>query len=150
VLTEWQDDSTEVAEITKHALRVLIKKGHVGALELLGFRPDPDVDVEDLTVDPSPAKIGRKVAVCFVVRSTSKTVQPLVIDGIVHFARTNGAATKVFKWRTTELEPGASLSIRRSVTLQHLSTRRIHPGTHTVEVQINGTRKASLDFEVTD
>ncbi|MBT8215322.1 MAG: DNA alkylation repair protein, partial [Acidimicrobiia bacterium] len=57
---------------------------------------------------------------------------------------------KVFKWKTAELAPGASLPIRRSVTLQHLSTRRIHAGSHSVAVQVNGAEKAAVEFEVTD
>lgn len=150
LLESWQDGSEEVADITGHALRVLIKKGHSRALELLGFHPDPDVVVEHLTVDPAPATIGSKVVVSFSVRSTGRDVQPIVVDGVVHFARPSGVSTKVFKWKTAELAPGATLRIRRSVTLQHLSTRRIHSGTHSVEVQVNGKPQARLDFGVTE
>ncbi|MBT8202732.1 MAG: DNA alkylation repair protein, partial [Acidimicrobiia bacterium] len=148
VLGSWQDGSDEVADITRHALRVLIKQGHAGALELLGFHPDPDIVVEQLTVEPSPATIGSKVAVSFTVRSTGATTQPIVVDGVVHFARQTGTSKKVFKWKTAELAPGASVPIRRSVTLQHLSTRRIYAGTHAVEVQVNGAVKAAAQFEV--
>ena len=149
MLATWQDGRDEVADITRHALRVLIKQGHAGALELLGFASDPDVVVEHLTVEPSPATIGSKVAVSFTVRSTGATTQSIVIDGVVHFARPSGASKKVFKWKTAEVAPGASVPVRRSVTLQHLSTRRIHAGTHSVAVQVNGAVKAAAQFEVT-
>ena len=150
VLSDWQDGSDEVAAITKHALRVLIKKGHPGALALLGFTPDPDVVVDDLKVEPDSAVMGDKVTVKFSVRSTGTSLQPIVVDGAVHFARPNGTSTKVFKWTTTELAPGASLPMKRSVSLQQMSTRRVYPGTHTVEVQVNGTRLGRVDFEVVE
>lgn len=149
VLTRWQDGTAEVADITRHALRVLIKEGHPGALRLLGFSPEPEVVVEDLDVSPEYVSIGDKVVVSFSVRSTGASTQPVVIDGVVHYARPRKRARKVFKWKTAELEAGARLDVKRSVTLQHLSTRRIHPGRHTVAVQVNGSRLAEADFEVT-
>ena len=150
VLSDWQDGSDEVADITKHALRILIKKGHPGALELLGFTPDPEVVVDDLQVAPDPGVVGKKVSVSFSVHSTGTASQPIVIDGVVHFARPTGVGTKVFKWKTAELEPGASLAVKRSVSLQQMSTRRVHPGTHAVEIQVNGTRLGRVEFEVVE
>ena len=147
-LGRWQDETPEVADITRHALRVLIKKGHRGALGLLGFRPDPDVVVEDLTVEPATVQIGDKARVAFSIRSVGDHPQPIVVDGVVHFARPRARSTKIYKWKTTELDPGEQLVMSRSVSLQHMSTRTIHPGTHEVEVQVNGTRLAGVTFEV--
>jgi hypothetical protein len=67
---------------------------------------------------------------------------------VVHFARPNGTSTRVFKWTTAELGPGEAMDVRRSISLQQISTRRVHAGTHVVEVQVNGARKARIEFEV--
>ena len=149
VLAAWQDGSAEVSGITKHALRVLLKKGHIGALRLLGFHPDPAVSLTDLSVEPETVPVGGKVSVSFTVRSTADEPQSVMVDGVVHYARPTGISTKVFKWKTGELDPGETWTIKRSVTLQPMSTRRIHPGIHSCEVQINGDRVARIEFEVT-
>jgi 3-methyladenine DNA glycosylase AlkC len=148
VLDGWQDGSGEVAEITKHALRVLLKRGHEGALRLLGFHPDPAVSVSDLTVEPGTVAVGGKVSISFVVNSTGETAQPVMVDGVVHYAGAGKRAAKVFKWKAGELGAGERWPIKRSVTLRQMSTRRIYPGTHACEVQINGSRLARIEFEV--
>ncbi len=150
VLEQWQDGSEEVKEITKHALRVLLKKGHSGALGLLGFSLDPKVVIDDLTADPEQVQVGGKVTISFTIASTSDKPQPLIIDGVVHYVRKNGTSTKVFKWKTTDIAPGERLTIKRTVSLQPMSTRRILPGRHVCEVQINGTRMANVEFDVTE
>ncbi|NNC93388.1 MAG: DNA alkylation repair protein [Acidimicrobiia bacterium] len=149
LLTEWQDGSPEVTEITRHALRVLLKKGDTGALRLLGFHPDPAVSLTDLSVKPTTVPIGGKVSVSFTVTSTGDEPQMVMVDGVVHYPRPKSTSTKVFKWKSGELGPGERWPLKRSVTLQPMSTRRIHPGTHTCEVQINGDRVARIEFEVT-
>ncbi|MBT8247325.1 MAG: DNA alkylation repair protein [Acidimicrobiia bacterium] len=149
VLARWQDGSAEVSGITRHALRVLLKQGHIGALRLLGFEPDPAVALSKLSVEPGTVPVGGKVSVRFTVRSTADEPQSVMVDGVVHYARPTGATTKVFKWKTGELGPGETWSIERSVTLKPMSTRRIEPGIHSCEVQINGDRVARIEFEVT-
>lgn len=150
LLARWQDGSEEVAEITKHALRTLLKQGHAGALSLLGFNPDPNVEVLDLKVDQCSVQVGGKVSVSFTVRSTSHEHQSVMIDGAVEYARARGTSTKVFKWKTTELGPGEDLSISRSISLRPTSTRRVIPGAHGCQIQVNGTRLARIDFEVVE
>jgi 3-methyladenine DNA glycosylase AlkC len=149
LLDTWQDGSDEISEITGHGLRLLLKRGHDGALRLLGFHPNPAVLVEHLAVDPATVAVGGKVSVTFVVRSTADHSQAVMIDGVVHYPRPTGTGSKVFKWKTTDLADGETLPMKRSVNLQQMSTRRIYPGTHACEVQVNGARLARIEFEVT-
>ena len=51
-LAGWQDDSHEVADITRHALRTLLKRGDPKALGLLGYASSPEVLVTGLAVSP--------------------------------------------------------------------------------------------------
>lgn len=150
LLTEWQDGTQSISEITKHALRTLLKQGHPRALDLLGYQPGADVVIEDLAIEPDPVAIGQKTTVTFRVRSTGTTAQPIMVDGVVTYARPKGTASKVFKWKTLELAPGEAVLVRRSLSLQQMSTRRIHPGRHSVEIQVNGARLARATFSVED
>lgn len=147
-LTDWQDGSEKIEAITRHALRTLIKQGHPRALELVGYRHGANVTIGDLKIEPDPATIGSKTTVSFTVYGDSAETQALLIDGVVTYARPRGPGSKVFRWKELEVAPGETVTIRRSVTLQQLSTRTVYPGTHVVEVQVNGERMARTEFEV--
>lgn len=150
VLSAWQDGSTEFAALTKHALRTLLKQGHPGALELLGFSPDPEVEVRAIQVEPASTPIGGAVQLHFEVHSTGRQAQQLMIDYTVIFQNASGTGSrKVFKGKVIELVPGDYLEMRRKISLQPLSTRSIFPGIHSVEVQVNGTVLDRVEFEVT-
>jgi hypothetical protein len=150
-LAGWQDGSREVAAITRHALRTLLKQGNPDALRLLGFDPEPAVLVHGLSVTPAEVPVGESTQLEFTVVSEAEQEQALMVDAVVHFRRARDRTSpKVFKLRTVQLEPGAAVVVRRKLSLQPLSTRRIYPGTHAVEVQINGTLMGRVEFEVVD
>lgn len=148
-LAGWQDGSTEVVDITRHALRTLLKQGDPKALGLLGFAPSPEVVVTGLAVSPVKVRVGDFTTLNFTVASTSDREQSLMVDAVVFFRKARGhASPKVFKLRTAQLAAGDSVAIRRKISLAPMSTRRIYPGIHAVEVQINGSRFGRVEFEV--
>jgi len=149
ILASWQDGSTEVADITRHALRTLLKQGDPKALGLLGYAPSPEVLVTGLAVSPVKVHVGDFTTLSFTVASTSDREQSLMVDAVVFFRKARGhASPKVLKLRTAQLAAGDSMGIRRKISLAPMSTRRIYPGTHAVEVQINGSRFERREFEV--
>lgn len=149
ILSSWQDGSAETAALSKHALRTLLKKGHRGALALLGFDPDPRVTIPFATVEPVSTPIGGSVQLRFRVLSTGNQPQLLMIDYAVVFQNASGAGSrKVFKGKVTELDPAAHIEMRRKINLTPLSTRAIFPGLHTVEIQVNGRVLDRADFLV--
>ena len=63
----------------------------------------------------------------------------MVVDLGVHFVKASGKATpKVFKLRSLKLEPGASTTIKKRISLAQQTTRTHFPGRHVVDVRING------------
>ena len=69
---------------------------------------------------------------------------------MVHFVKANGSTSpKVFKGAERTLQPGAEEVVRKSVSVAQHSTRTHYPGTHRVEVQVNGTIVAENTFELT-
>lgn len=148
-LEQWQDASCEVEQITRHALRTLLKQGDPRALRLLGYDPEPRIDVRDLQVDPPCVTVGSQARLGFVVVSTGEHGQHLVIDAVVYFVKTNGARSpKVFRLRTAQLAPGEHLVVRRRLSFAQMSTRTVHPGTHAIDVQVNGAVQRRIEFEV--
>ena len=149
VLRQWGDSTP--ASLRKHALRTLLKKGHAGAMELLGFAKDVDVVIEGMTVSPPVGKVGESVHVEFQVCSVSDEPQSVMVDYAVVFQNASGTGSrKVFKGVTQELPGRDEIRFRRKISLQQMSTRRILPGAHTVEAQVNGVVLATAGFDVVD
>lgn len=150
LLATWADDSAEGVALTKHALRTLVKQGNPAALELIGFSPDPQVELLRLEVTPSPAAVGAATFLDLELRSLAEEVQNLLIDFAVVYQTVSGATSrKVFKGITAMAEPGQVIGMRRKISLAQRTTRRIFPGPHAVEVQVNGVPLGAVPFDVT-
>jgi 3-methyladenine DNA glycosylase AlkC len=151
VLGEWQDGEPETEALMKHALRTLLKRGDSAALRLMGFDPNADASVSEVRIDPSAPVVGGDGRVSFALRSREPEPTRFMVDLAVLFLKSNGSLSpKVFKLKTVALEPGETIEISRKITFQQLSTRRVYPGAHAVEVQVNGAVRARLNFDVLD
>lgn len=145
----WQADaSKEKRWIIRHALRSLVKQGHDGALEVLGYGA-PSITLESFAISPATIQMGEVFTMDFSLKSTSDQSQNLVIDYVVHFVKANGSTSgKVFKWKTAVLPPNASLTSQKSHKIKPITTRRYYPGLHRVEMQINGRPFGTAQFQL--
>ncbi len=149
-LRRWNegDPSPEVAWITRHALRSLVKAGHPDALALLGFGA-PQVRLSDFTISPPAIQMGEAVTVSFTLHNETAEAQQLVVDYVVHFVKANGSTSgKVFKLKTAVLPPHATLPIRKTHKIAPITTRRYYPGVHRLEIQVNGQVLGGDQFEL--
>ena len=134
--------------LIRHALRSLIKDGHSGALELVGFGPPKKLSAR-LSIKPSKIRVGEHVLLEADVSSSAGKSQRLAIDYAVHFVRKAGSTTaKVFKWTTLELPGRGSVSLSKKHPMRITTIRALYPGLHQVEIQINGKRFAAGSFEL--
>jgi len=147
----WLDGaSAERRALIEHALRSAVKRGEPGALQLLGYGKEASVSVEDVLFEPARVKIGGRVFVRFALRSTSRTPQDLLVDLAVHFVKANGhVAPKVFKLKRLALPPHGRVELQTTVSMAVHTTRKPRPGTHAVDILINGNAKHAGSFEVT-
>jgi len=144
----WAVDGVD-GSLISHALRTLVKKGDSGALQVLGFTTDPAIVVNAFNVEPSTLKLGESVELVAEVASEGTGRQRLAVDFVIHHpSRSGGTSTKVFKWKTLELEPGESAKMAKRRLIQNQSTRTYHGGRHTVELQIAGQIVAASYFTV--
>lgn len=151
VLQSWGDAGRqgprELAWMTRHALRSLVKQGHQGALALLGYRGDIVVEAV-LTLDADSYRIGERLGFHCVL--TAPQDLPVLVDYRIIFARPGGkTAEKVFKLKATEI--GATQAV--TLSKQHLLKRDAttftwHAGFHELVVQVNGQDVAKAGFEV--
>ena len=145
----WMQDATpDIDWIVRHALRSRIKAGDPEALEILGYAAQPAIEVVDVQM-PDTASIGDTLRFSFGLQSTSATPQPLLVDYVVHFVKARGESRpKVFKLRQIELAGGERVALKHRISLKQHSTRTHHPGTHRVDLRINGVDHPLGSFEL--
>jgi 3-methyladenine DNA glycosylase AlkC len=132
----WQQQGA--GEVVRHGMRTLLKQGDPSALTLLGYDPLAPVRLTGLAVTPRRVRVGGTVEIAFTLVADGAPAR-VMVDYRVHHAGARGArAAKVFKLTTCELRPDVPRTIRRRHAFRELSVRRIHPGPHLVEVQVNG------------
>ena len=149
LLGEWADGSPEIEGVTKHALRTLLKQGHPGALELLGFHGDVSVDVVGAAIDPAVVRVGDSTVLSAEIRSTGDAPEKLMVDYAVNFQNVSGTGSrKVYKGVVVDLGGGELFVLKRKISLAQRTTRRIIAGPHSVEIQVNGVVHAVVPFDV--
>lgn len=145
----WLREATpERRALVEHALRSAVKRGEAWALDLLGYGGKAAVAVERVVFDPPRVVIGGRVVMTFVLRSTSRKPQDLLVDVAVHFVKARGTGRKVFKVGRFALAPHARVSLRSTFSLAVHTTRVPRPGPHAVDVIVNGRPHRVGAFEV--
>ncbi|MDK1289845.1 DNA alkylation repair protein [Pseudoalteromonas umbrosa] len=149
VAIEWlQNASPERVALIKHGCRTLVKKGHIGTLEALGYKPAQLSNIKLSTSSPI-LKFGAHIELIANIESDNDSTQSLMIDYIVHHQKANGSTSpKVFKWKTLELAPKSQISLKKRHTIKPITTRVYYPGVHKVELQINGKVVADTQFDL--
>jgi hypothetical protein len=148
-LAEWPRDERRTAWIIRHALRTLIKQGDRRALALIGATDGIAVEVRRFSVAPETVRLGDTIAITADLASTTSDNQRLVVDYRVLYPRAGGkTATKVFKLRTLDLAQGDAVVLSIRQTIRNFSTRRHHPGSHALELVVNGRTMARTAFEL--
>lgn len=150
LLEKWNEDASEGTKwIISHALRGLVKAGDARALALLGYG-EAYVEIHDFEVNPETIQLGEKLHFTFRLRSSDFQSQNLMIDYIVHHVKANGSTSpKVFKLAKKKLDAFEEVIIEKNHPFKPVTTRVYYPGTHTIELQINGQIVAVRDFELT-
>lgn len=141
--------SNEARELVRHALRTLVKKGHRGALEVLGAEAHPRVVVRDVQFSAKSIRIGDELRFSFLLQSGARRTQDLVVDAVVYFVKAYGALRpKVFKLKRLRLEANGTVRLWGKVSFARMTTRRNYPGRHRIEVLINGVAHPLGEFDV--
>lgn len=149
-ISKWQKSGKQKPEemdyIVRHALRTLVKQGNPKAMKLLGFHHDPRISVSKLVV-PKQVKMNTALEFSFKLQAHEDT--SVIIDYILYFQNKSGTlnSKKVFKLSKLTLIRDKSVIVsKRHMLREHMTTRRLYPGKHEIEIQINGKRLAKGSF----
>ncbi|MFN8436293.1 MAG: hypothetical protein U0V72_01545 [Cytophagales bacterium] len=134
--------------VAKHALRTLVKKGNIEALQILGFSNTSEVHV-DLQLEKEMVQLGSDVLIHVTVQNISEKTHKYEISYVVHFLRANNKHNqKVFKLKSESIQPNQIIQISKKVSFKQLSTRKIYIGIQKISVQINGVQYCEKTLEV--
>ncbi len=149
-LQRWKKDQNDDTNwIIGHALRSLVKLGNKDALELLGYPSKPKLELNNFTISNDPLPMGGSQLISFELHSSASEDQNLMVDYIVHYMKANGKqAPKVFKLAKKTIKAGEKLAITKKQPFKTVSTRKVYPGLHSIELQVNGNSLGKLDFEL--
>ena len=149
-LKEWKEsgkqDPKEMDFIMNHALRTLIKKGDREALAVLGYLPKPKIRIDDKAIHTPQVRIGGILEFSFAMHSLAE--QHLMIDYIVHHQTRSGTSEKIFKIKKLGMKRGESITLSKKQAFRVMTTRKLYPGEHKLELQINGVRYPLGTFQL--
>ncbi len=145
---EGRQDQKELAWMTRHALRTLIKQGHVDAMLMLGFRADAPVRLDRLALAKDQVKAGDALEIDVTLSADEKC--PVVVDYQIWFQRKDGSQSfKVFKLKQAVVQPGKPLTMaKRHVLKGNATTFTLYEGVHRVAVQVNGRILGDIEFHL--
>ena len=148
----WMARGDFGAGVARHGLRTMVKRGDERALRLIGATVDDAVTLSDLAVEPGRVAVGDAVTLSFTLAAPASGTDAVeaVIDYRVHYlgARGTPKAPKVFKLARRRIPSGGNVTIRRSHRFEDVSIRRIVPGPHRIDIQVNGRILATAEIDV--
>lgn len=146
----WMKNATpERRWIVRHALRSAIKRGDAVALKILGFKNNLPVMIKNTNVAPRNAAIGHAVTIAFDVENPTAKPHRVLVDFRIHYVKANGrSAPKVFKLTKLELAPKARVRLTKRIALKQMTTRKHYPGTHRIDILLNGAIKPLGAFKL--
>lgn len=143
ILTKWQNskrqNDEEMDYILKHSLRTLIKTGNTDAFHILNFSPDANIQIREFELKNNSYVMDDNLE--FSITLKADRTEHVLIDYIIHFQnkKREMKSKKVFKLKILLLEKHKVYKITKKHKLKEImTTRRLYPGTHKLDIQING------------
>jgi 3-methyladenine DNA glycosylase AlkC len=143
-----QQTPSEMAFITTHTLRSLVREGNTGALDLIGFGEEPDITITEFTTSTPRVRVGDAFHFSLILRANNRR-QKLLVDYVMEFAgERRRTGRKVFKLKQLDLAAGESVTLTKAHPMRLMTTRRLHAGEHRITLQVNGQPQGALAFEL--
>lgn len=148
--SRWLEDGEATSpQLVKRALRTLVKEADPEALALFGFAPPDEIEVDGPRPQTDTVAVGGSLTFEAEVTNTGEDPFDLAIDYVVNHRKANGTLSpKVFKLATKQLAPGERLKLSHKHSFKRITTRRYHPGRHSIELQVNGVRHGPAEFDL--
>ncbi|MDO8903204.1 DNA alkylation repair protein [Hydrogenophaga sp.] len=148
VVEHLRGASDDRIALLRHASRTLIKQGHAPTLSAWGLGQGLQGQAR-LALSKTLVAMGESIDLSVSLKTDASAAQSLVIDYAVHHVRANGTRSpKVFKGWKLSLAPDESRTLSKRHSLRPVTTRRLYPGLHQIDLLINGRACARAEFEL--
>ena len=147
---QWLVNATDERRwLIRHALRSAVKRADPGAIAALGFSDGATASIGKVSITPNPVVIGNSISIAFDLINTGSQPQKLLVDLRIHFVKANRkTSSKVFKLKTVELAPRETIQLGKAISLADMTTRKHYPGSHLIEILLNGQTFPLGSFEL--
>ena len=147
IAKQWKGKSKDIDDLLKHALRGLLKKGNVEAMQLFGFNDTKGITVKNLKIEPKEIKVGGKGY--FSLEVHSKEAKLIRLEYQVIYAREKGRQSqKVFQIQEREFKKGETKEYKRKLNFADRTIRKHYPGEHRLILIVNGKRVGERKFKL--
>jgi 3-methyladenine DNA glycosylase AlkC len=146
IAKRWHGQNSNRDRLVKHGLRTLLKRGNKDAMKLFGFK---EVNVTVTKLDYLPEIIiGTAQQLDFTLMFSSPSPNLIRVEYVIHFLTSTGKISKkVFKLFEKSIDEN-SLQVKKTIVFKPLSTRKLFPGSHKIEIVINGYVKETIKFNL--
>jgi len=146
VNTHLPDASEARRKLLRHACRSLIKQGHEPTMTAWGLGAAFEGQVT-LKLGAKKVAVGGVLPIQVTLTSTGKAPQSLELDYRVHHLKANGQTSpKTFKGKRIVLAPGESWHWHKLHSFKPVTTRKLYPGPHLIDIHLNGRSVAEAAF----
>ncbi|MDX2019419.1 MAG: DNA alkylation repair protein [Deltaproteobacteria bacterium] len=148
-MRSWLSETknTHAPWLAKRALRHLVKQGHAGALQTLGFGAGTQAKLVALRLERPRVRVGDHIE--FEVLLRGRAPEKVNVDYAVTYQLAAGkTGQKVFKLKVLDLKQGQTVLLRKRHSLKPITTRRYYAGEHSITILANGQSLGSLKFDL--
>lgn len=149
VARRWIAERPDREPLVRHGLRDLLKKGHAGALAVVGH-DGGGVEVSDVRVARPEVRVGEPIEVSArVVAHEGGTVR---VDAVWSWpgARAGAWSSKTFRGPVKTLAAGEAWAPRVRLSTRPVTTRPLRPGPQRVRLRVNGADGPDVDVLLLD
>ncbi|WP_371589208.1 hypothetical protein [Streptomyces virginiae] len=133
--------------LARGALRGRLKAGWPPAYAFLGYAPDAPISVTPLVLERAELSDGETLS--FSAELTTTAPAPVDVMFVISSTTPTGKPReKVYFLRRATAEPDETLPLTKQHVLRSTATVKLHPGPHTIALQINGRRFPTAAFQV--
>lgn len=148
LVKSWDTTHPHTGWIVKRGCRSLLKQGDKKSMAVFNLTKDVQVAIKNFSLNKPLLRLNDVLLFQFDLMSQKKTDQRLMVDYRIHYSKKSGVQLpKVFKLKELVLKPGEIYAIKKQQRFQDFTTRKLHTGTHLLEIVINGEVVAKKKFE---
>lgn len=147
LVKSWDKNHPHTAWIIKRACRSLLKQGDRQSMDIFNLTRDVKVAVKNFNLQKKLVRLNDVLQFEFTVVSKKSVKQRLMVDYRIYYCKKSGEnLPKVFKLKEVVLGAGEELNVKKNQRFIDFTTRKLHNGTHKIELVVNGVVVARKEF----